>query len=634
MGKPFWSELQKLPHSYEYLINKPVDKLSNFLLRDNQKKMIAVGSGGSLSACALNVSLQKGLGNMCLAMTPLELLYSQKLIKDSKVLFISASGRNNDILNGYNKAIKCDPFKILNFCMKENSKLETLSVKYTISKTFSTTLPSGKDGFLATNSLFAYFMLLIRAHTPNLSFPGKKVFFDFDQNLFNNLELNGIETFIVLHSGYGTPVAIDIESKFVEAALGNVQLSDYRNFGHGRHHWLAKHSRKSAVIALITEKEVELANKTLSCIPGNVPILRLTSDYESSLSSLDLLYKSFLLVNRIGEIRNIDPGRPGVPEFGSKLYNLRYARFYNETSNLGFSRDKHLAICKKTGAKNIHELPTTYLKKVGKAHDDFKKIINRGHFGAVAFDYDGTLCDANERYEGPRLEIANKLKEILEGGFLVAIITGRGKSVRKDLQKCLPKKYWRKTIIGYYNGGQSSFLDDENSPKTLINPDDFLSVLESHISDFSELDKSANITLRPGQLSVEWGRSPTWALFKNKLDSVIADARCEGYKVFESSHSIDIIPQSISKLNTLSFCEVFLKKHTLPSEILCIGDKGRWPGNDSEFLKGKYSLSVDEVSSDLTSCWNFSKDGIRNVEATLAYLKAIRIGNKGIKIKI
>ena len=43
-------------------------------------------------------------------------------------------------------------------------------------------------------------------------------------------------TLVVLHGPDTRSAAVDLESKFVEAALGDIQTADYRNFAHGRHH--------------------------------------------------------------------------------------------------------------------------------------------------------------------------------------------------------------------------------------------------------------------------------------------------------------------------------------------------------------------------------------------------------------
>lgn len=50
-------------------------------------------------------------------------------------------------------------------------------------------------------------------------------------------KLEGVDSFFILYSAKSYPVALDIESKFSEGAVGNTQLADYRNFAHGRFNW-------------------------------------------------------------------------------------------------------------------------------------------------------------------------------------------------------------------------------------------------------------------------------------------------------------------------------------------------------------------------------------------------------------
>lgn len=75
--------------------------------------------------------------------------------------------------------------------------------------------------------------------------------------------------------------------------------------------------------------------------------------------------------------------------------------------------------------------------------------------------------------------------------------------------------------------------------------------------------------------------------------------------------------------------------HSSPdSRILCIGDKGRWPGNDFDLLSEPFSLSVDEVSSDPVTCWNLAPAGYRGIQATLYYLDHMRITAKGLLLNL
>src|SRR5207249_1115932 len=56
------------------------------------------------------------------------------------------------------------------------------------------------------------------------------------------------DTLVILFSPAIQAAALDIESKFSEAALGTTQLADFRNFAHGRHNWLAKRGDSTAVL--------------------------------------------------------------------------------------------------------------------------------------------------------------------------------------------------------------------------------------------------------------------------------------------------------------------------------------------------------------------------------------------------
>ena len=72
-----------------------------------------VGSGGSFSACAYAADLLTAEGIFAKAITPLELFYAKATIRKSNLIFISASGRNTDILFAFKKAIESEPVSII-----------------------------------------------------------------------------------------------------------------------------------------------------------------------------------------------------------------------------------------------------------------------------------------------------------------------------------------------------------------------------------------------------------------------------------------------------------------------------------------------------------------------------------------
>ena len=97
--------------------------------------------------------------------------------------------------------------------------------------------------------------------------------------------------------------------------------------------------------------------------------------------------------------------------------------------------------------------------------------------------------------------------------------------------------------------------------------------------------------------------------------------------ITRSSHSIDIVAPGVSKLNVIDR----LKDRVGEAPILTIGDRGRWPGNDYELLRGDYALSVDEISVDPATCWNLAQCGQRGIAATLDYLSSLNLDGGALR---
>ncbi len=623
MGKPFSQELNNLQDTFAWSLEQEIEEIRS--LQSDHTPVMIVGSGGSQSACFLLASLLQTKGIIAKAITPLELHFVKNSIGNSRVIFISAGGRNNDIILAYKTALQCDPVSLLSICMRSNTPIGKLSSKYSTSKVLEYRIPAGKDGFLATNSLVAYFTLFLRAF--NSSTGGMKAP-DFSK-------VNSIETFVanttedttisILYGGWSHSVAIDIESKITEAALGNVQMADYRNFAHGRHHWFAKRGGKSAIVALVTPDEELLAEKTLALLPASIPRLILKSKKADAFASLELLIKSFRLIESIGSQRGIDPGRPGVPSFGRKLYNLRYATLLPDKrqNSKSLSTDL-LPILRKANVDNADCLSKDQMTYWREAYVSTTKSLSKAKFGAIVFDYDGTLCRPTNRFDPLSTEVKAALHEILRKGFVVGVVTGRGKSVRKELQAAVDKKFWKQVLIGYYNGADIAPLADSESPNTHAEPDQELLRIYSLINGYS-FPFEIKADLRPKQLTIEIGDKVLWERTRPLLLQLIMTSNATNIQVLESSHSMDIIKRpDVSKLNILQPCVNLNKELRIGSECLCIGDRGQWPGNDFELLSTRFALSVDEVSSDRDHGWNIAPAGIKGVDATLLYLEKIK----------
>ncbi len=637
MGKPFKKELEKIESTIKWAIQQPCEKISTLLFDNLERPLFVVGSGGSLSACYYAACLFQKNGTVAKAITPLEVYYSKEALRNSNIIFISSSGKNTDILFAYNIAVQQEPNIIITICMSEDTPLSKLSSGHSISNNFEFRIPTKKDGFLATNSLIAYFTIFYKIFEYHKSqLPNSQITKSEEEEISNFVsKLSSDFSLTVMYGGWGQAVAYDIESKFTEAALGSILLTDYRNFGHGRHHWFAKKANKSAIVALVTPDEEKIAEKTLSLIPSDIPRLVVKSQLNSSASSIELLIKSFYLVSAVSEMQNIDPGRPGVPEFGSKLYHLRYSSFYKLGAS-GISETARICILRKTNMSTFSCLSEEEIHFWFKKYKDYVNTLRRIDFGSILLDYDGTICSEENRFNGPNKEIIDQLIRILKAGFIVGIATGRGQSVRKDLQKIIPKELWGNVVIGYYNGSDISTLDDDKSPNKEINSSEVLIRVKDEIDSLSIPFTEINTELRPNQITIQVQDKRKWNFAKARIQNAIMKFPLSGeVQILESSHSIDLVLKSkASKIKVLMKCYELLKKNGSSKECICIGDKGQWPGNDFELLSVPYSLSVNEVSGDPDSCWNLAEVGQKNTVATLYYLKKIELNKNSFNLKI
>jgi len=623
MGKPFSQELELISKTHAWSADQDTTALKE-LINDLQTPVIVVGSGGSLSACYLAVYLLQKFGIVAKAVTPLELFYSRQALRQSRILFISASGKNTDILFAFKSAIEQNPVSIITVCMRAGAPLTNIANKYSIAKGIEYEISAGKDGFLATNSLIAYFSIFLKAFYKQqfeitTTVPQKELIqiTDFVKTLDDNSSTT------ILYAGWGHPIAVDIESKFTEAALGNINMADYRNFAHGRHHWFAKRGHNSSIIALVTPDEEFLAKKTLGLIPSSVPKLVLRSKNKTPIAALELLIKSFRLIESVGRKRGIDPGRPGVPGFGRKLYNLKYANLLKSSTK---HLDKKIAniILKKSKATSFNEMSDAQISYWSRSYKAFAAKLKKAKFGALVFDYDGTICRPQDRFNPLSTEITQYLNSFLKSGFVIGVVTGRGQSARKEMQSAINPKYWNNVIMGYYNGADIGGLSDSNVPDTKVKTDATLKKIHDILTK-AEFPSKLKIELRPWQLTIQIDDKMDWKKSRGLILQLIMKSDASGIQVLESSHSMDIIKRpEVSKLNILQPCIDKAKSFKKSTNCLCIGDRGQWPGNDFELLSTPYSLSVDEVSSNHDSCWNLSPVGMNGVDSTLIYLRNIK----------
>lgn len=161
MGKPYDSELNQLPETYQWAARTPIDRLVCSLRATFSLPLIAVGSGGSFTTADFAALMHRErTGNLAVAQTPMESVAAALDLRSMAVLVATAGGKNPDVLGAFQRLVVREPRRFLVLCMSARSLLAKLAAKYRYVEFLEVDLPSGKDGFLATNSLLASVVLL------------------------------------------------------------------------------------------------------------------------------------------------------------------------------------------------------------------------------------------------------------------------------------------------------------------------------------------------------------------------------------------------------------------------------------------------------------------------------------------
>lgn len=642
MARPYAREMTKLAETFEWAASTDVQPIRQAIRSAGLCSLRAIGSGGSLTCAQTLANLhQRYTGCLATVATPLQAI-NEPLNTTAASWLVSASGSNVDILAAAKTLILREPCQFGVLCGRESSPLAKLCRQHPFVDLLLYPPPVGKDGFLATNSLLGFTTLLTRSYVNEFGSDAdwkdlvgcvKPLLLDTAPASLAwedaTLPLWTRATTLVLYGPDTQTGAIDLESKFTEAAIGHVQLADYRNFAHGRHRWLAERGDTSGVLAFITDADRYLAERTLALVPSGIPQARIAFDGGPNTTAIASLLAALKIAGWAGLTRGIDPGRPSVPEFGRKIYHLSLPRL-QEARLPGLTRRDTAAITRKAGTNPQRLSELGELDQWKRALAEFRTRLHEARFGGIVLDYDGTVVDTRYRFMPAEPHMGAELARLLEAGVIVAVATGRGASVRRHLQSLVPRALWPRVLVGYYNGAEVSPLDDDESPDGSSEPCASLRPLAEALRRRPELSKCAQQKDRPFQITLleaKAKRSMQRGRVCELVRHLILLTNSRNVNVTCSGHSIDIVAPGVSKLNAVRR----LRDVIGDAPILTVGDRGRWPGNDFELLREPFALGVNEISIDPATCWHLGEPGQRGPTVTFDYLSALKEDDGGVR---
>jgi hydroxymethylpyrimidine pyrophosphatase-like HAD family hydrolase len=596
----------------------------------------AVGSGGSMIVAEFLAQTRAQLGHaMTNCITPMAYVLGAS-DDGSPSWFFSASGENQDIRAAFQAGLRNTRDNLFTLTNAREGALSSLA-RNSGSALYVSPVADAKDGFLATHSVISGALALVLAGD---RIAGKEQSVVRQTNLRDRVakwlcpaaraQLGATlgpqlacDTLILLHDPQLAAAATLIETSAWEAGLCSVQRTDFRNFAHGRHVWLDKHPTKTFLISIFTEQSKPVWDMTDASLPAAVARAAFSFHRAGRASQLEGISFGLAFVEALGAAKGVDPGKPGVAEFGRRLFDDSVLRNV-VAEDLPSVRRKRRAAVKVDSEPSCTELSST--------RASFVKDIESSVFGALVLDYDGTVVATDKRFAPPAPEIIAELRRLIDGDIRVGFASGRGGSIGEALRVALPEAYHSQILIGYFNGALIQPLDVDIRNEPIASDSEIVEARRRLMSlaglfrnDWAPKDHGLQLTIDKARLSDEF-KGTMWMI------EALADLNVQ---ILQSGHSIDIFPRWASKRDVVARLRESIS--STASATLCIGDRGERFGNDHDLLEGPHGVSVGRVCDRYHTCWNLAPDdqqGPLGLKTLLASFKVVSPGAAKLTVPI
>ena len=345
-GKPLASELLKEASDIiKFAEQADTGRFREWLLRDRIRPLVCIGNGGKYTTYpALLYQMMSSIGKSA---TPLEFAtMSPEAIGNSKILILSNGGANIDIKYATKRAAKYNKNNTACFTFTDtddNIMVKTFGLEqsFVFKNDFY-------DGFISIRSKILTYALLYKAFSGDASFADKiRCTGQYKAGMNKGGSFprwSNINHFNVLYGSYGEPVAHDIESTMVEGGIASVQLTDYRNFCHGRFIFGSNHCANKKVkttdvctILLISPREEKIAREIREkALPENMPVVEIRTELDNPLATIQLLIDALTFLFNVAErCFDINPNSPKNFSAIDKRIPKNSIPFAQELSRLG-----------------------------------------------------------------------------------------------------------------------------------------------------------------------------------------------------------------------------------------------------------------------------------------------------------
>jgi len=623
---------------------EPVDVTAAFKSLSN-KRVTVLGSGASRTLAIIAEKALRSLLNVSAWATAPLSLSEQRQRFDAALLF-SASGDNVDARSSADVALAAGYDPIIVFTQNPEAQLLDQLSGYkshcaVVGRMRDRTLAE-REGFLGvltlSEGLGAFCKCLSLALGDDWSFlPNAFVqrSADFEQWLNENrsaLERLAKGEHVVALGGYwGEPVLADLESKWVEGGLGSIEISDFRNFSHGRYINSFRNRDKTSFVLLSTPEDSRAELMTERVLSDHFNVIRLTSCFEGLFGCCELLASMLHLYGAVADLRSINVTAPVVPEEGRRLF-------------AGAGIYPHLDVAERLSAQiaEIVQLKRAVAQEGGFSADAAEaavpvSIVRAAYslsvaerYHALGLDFDGTLVPLQSGDDVPATEICSQLERLSSLGVPVGIFTGRGKSVLRGLRQGLRESAWPYIRCFLYNGALEWQLDQE-SPILLgriEHVEDVLAIIERLPRDLSQWFVGVDRSSFDCQVTINLAPEAPIHTQTKSVQLLASELSSRSLSVASSGRSVDVFPSVASKRRAVLNWKVNSVGSHGRLRVLCIGDRGDRTGNDFEFLSSPGGFSVDRIDWSPHGCFpvqSLFRERIVGPALAAAVLKRLQI---------
>ena len=632
MTTRFAEKLDGLPATAALLVEADVGGISAALLAGRRRHAISVGSGGSaITAAFLARCRETLLGASPAVATPMDLVLGAAEIAEEHLWLFSAGADNGDIIAAVDAARIRRPERIDLVTRGADGAAARALDALPNAAVHTVPVAETKDGFLATHSLVAATGALLLACDLASEDPiGADLAPAFvaavreavgqaarrsAREMLASLTPN--DTLVIIADPQLAAVAALIETSAWETALCAVQRTDARSLAHGRHTWLHHRESRTFMLALTGLDTRQIWAELAAGLPPG--IRRASMDFGDCgrFRNAVGLVQGLVAVEAIGLAVGIDPGKPGIGDFGHALYASNALR--EMSARLG------AAVRQKRAALLARDDPARSDTVVCGVEIQRLEAMAAQPIGGIVLDYDGTIVTNNARLDPPPRTVVDELVRLHRAGIVVAIATGRGGSAGEMLREVFPKDMHAHVFVGYYNGGYLQPLDVD----IVVQPaprDPLVAETDAWLRTNPWLFEGAYPGRDSGvQIAIPLSGLRRPEEFERNVTGCPPIAS-GAVRISRSGHSYDLFPAAVSKIAVVG--RVREKLGEGPA-IICVGDSGARYGNDNEMLSCPFGISVGRVCGRHDGCWSLFGTDLTGPDALVRLLGAFRTNGSG-----